>query len=385
MSFLCNCFSFEVIAALVTIIILIVILLKRKLNYWQDLNVPILNPNLLFGDTKDIFLGRKAFGQQFHDFYKQFRAQNHKYGGIYMGTSAMLLAIDPEFIKHIMQIDFQHFNSHGGYVNEKNDPLSIHLFNLDDAKWRDLRVKLTPTFTSGKMKMMFHTVVDCGNNLKKLLDKETSFGELIDIRDILGRFGTDVIGSVAFGLNINSLQDPNDEFRYYGRKAAELDIWDNIKIFMQALLPHKLLYAIGHKFTKSDVEKFFMKAIRDTVEYREKNNTYRKDFMHLLLQLKNRGLVSDDEKITDNDGIIQEKALTMTELAAQAYVFFMAGYETSSITVSLALFELAENPQIQKKLRKEIGTVLAKHANKLTYEALQEMTYMDKILFGECS
>lgn len=49
--------------------------------------------------------------------------------------------------------------------------------------------------------------------------------------------------------------------------------------------------------TPKDVTKFFMKAVKDIVEYREKNNIKREDFMGILLNLKQQG------KINAIDGI----------------------------------------------------------------------------------
>uniref|UniRef100_A0A1B0CII3 Cytochrome n=1 Tax=Lutzomyia longipalpis TaxID=7200 RepID=A0A1B0CII3_LUTLO len=49
----------------------------------------------------------------------------------------------------------------------------------------------------------------------------------------------------------------------------------------------------------NDYEAFIFKMVKDTMNYREKNNVHRKDFMQLLLQLKNTGKVdySDDWNI----------------------------------------------------------------------------------------
>jgi cytochrome P450 family 6 len=246
-----------------------------------------------------------------------------------------------------------------------------------------MRIKLTPTFTSGKMKMMFQTLADCAVGLKDVMDESAKRHSAVDIKDILARFTTDVIGSVVFGLECNTLKEPDAVFRKYGRKFFEYTFSMRIKILKQLVLPRRVLRATKFKMTHSDVEKFFLKVVRDTVEYREKNNIFRKDFMHLLIQLKNRGSVTDDDKVTDDNGKIKEKALTLNELSAQAFVFFIGGFETSSTTMTFALYEIATNPDLQEKLRNEINSVLANHDGKLTYAAMMEMSYMENVLYGK--
>jgi hypothetical protein len=73
----------------------------------------------------------------------------------------------------------------------------------------------------------------------------------------------------------------------------------------------------------------------------------------------------------------------MNSLAAQAFVFFAAGYETSSTTMTFCLYELSLHQDIQNRLREEIDVVLLKHDGKLTYEGIQEMEYLDKVVSGK--
>ena len=68
---------------------------------------------------------------------------------------------------------------------------------------------------------------------------------------------------------------------------------------------------------------------------------------------------------------------------AQALSFLLAGYETSSTTLTFALYELALHPEIQHSLRAEIVQVLSKHDGKLTYDGIQDMSYLDKVVSGE--
>lgn len=76
-----------------------------------------------------------------------------------------------------------------------------------------------------------------------------------------------------------------------------------------------------------------------------------------------------------------ENKLTMMEAAAQAYVFFLAGFETSSTTVTFCLYELAKNQDIQNKVREEIQTMIKKNGD-LTYNALNDMNYLHKVISG---
>jgi cytochrome P450 family 6 len=73
----------------------------------------------------------------------------------------------------------------------------------------------------------------------------------------------------------------------------------------------------------------------------------------------------------------------MDEITAQVMVFFTGGFETSSVSMSFCLYELAMNMAIQSRLRTEIDTVLEHHGGSITYEAVKEMKYLDKVVSGK--
>ena len=51
--------------------------------------------------------------------------------------------------------------------------------------------------------------------------------------------------------------------------------------------------------------------------------------------------------------------------------------------MSFGLYCLALNPHVQTKVREEVDSVLKKHGGALTFDALQEMTYLDMAFSGK--
>ena len=271
----------------------IYIYFKVSFSYWKKRGVPTLNPTPPFGDIGAAFFKQKNANQLINESYKAFDGK--KFGGLYSFTVPLLLVRDPEIIKDILVKDFDKFHSRGFVINEKNDPLQGHLFALSGSKWRNLRVKLSPTFTAGKMKFMFGTLVGCGKELQNCLQEPANKREAIEIKDILARYSTDIIASCAFGIQCNCLKNPDAEFRKWGRKIFKLSVATKIFRTVTLLLPSFRRFI---EFPPKDVSKYFMNIVRDTVEFRENSDVKRNDFIQLLIQMKNKTLsVAEEEDI----------------------------------------------------------------------------------------
>lgn len=111
------------------------------------------------------------------------------------------------------------------------------MFALTGHQWKIMRNKLTPAFTSGKMKMMFNTMAVVGKELEDVVDSLCDNKTTIDVKDIFSRFTIDIIMSVVFGLDCNSLKIPNTEFRTFGDKFLRTTLSDQIPFILNLFCP----------------------------------------------------------------------------------------------------------------------------------------------------
>lgn len=362
-----------VVIGIVTVFLLLWYFLKRKTAYWANRGIPFVKPDLLIGNLKGVAT-QCHVGERWQSCYNELKDSKTPIGGVFLFTEPVAIVLDLDFLRNVFVKDFNHFRNHGTYVNEKDDPLSAHLFSIEDDHWKNLRTKLSPTFTSGKMKMMFPTIQAVANQFQKHLKDITKSQPEVEFKELLSQFSTDVIGSTAFGIECNTMKDPNGELRETTKLIFGASKALAAKMLLLMQFP-ELGRMLKMKLIDSRVTKFFMNLIGDIVKHREENNVKRNDFMSLLLQIKNTGRLEGESSDLGK--------MTFNELAAQVFLFFFAGYETSSSTMTFALYELAKNPDVQEKARKEVQASLERHGGVMSYEAAMELTYIDQIINGK--
>ena len=352
---------------------LLYIYLKQHYRHWANRNLPQLEASFPLGNMKGV--GSEIhFNDVLNEAYAKGKAQSAPLVGLFFMLKPILIVTELDMVKRILVKDFSSFHDRGLYVNERDDPLSGHLFALDGERWRYLRNKLSPTFTSGKIKLMFNTICEIGDEFLATVNRFVERDEPLDVKLLSQCFTCDVVGSCAFGLQCNSLKNGGSKLLEIGDKVFKPPAWRNMLAF--ALISFKkLAKRLRLPVLPGEVTSFFMPLVTETVADRERNSIERPDFLNLLIQLKNKGTVEDET----TEGL---QKLTLDQVAAQAFVFFFAGFETSSTTLSFALFELANNPDIQERVRAEVLEKLQLHDGKITYDALKEMTYLDQVING---
>jgi len=247
--------------------------------------VPYVQPIPLFGNFFYV-----AFGMQHPiDFYRKiyYDLAGHKYGGLFQMRTPYLMIRDPEIINNVLIKDFSNFPNRGIYSDFSANPLSNQLFFMEIPQWKLIRKALSPAFTSGKLKLMYDQIKECGDELMKNIHKNfMKNDDKMEVRDMLGKYSTDVIGTCIFGLKLNAVSDDNSTFRKYGKSIFAPSLRTHLRELSLMISP-TLLNILKFKDFPADATEFFHSAFHETITYREKNNIVRNDFVQTLIQARN--------------------------------------------------------------------------------------------------
>lgn len=128
-----------------------------------------------------------------------------------------------------------------------------------------------------------------------------------------------------------------------------------------------------------------VKIVNDTMTYREENNISRNDFIQLLMELRKTGQVrgDDDTEMNEQSKNNPKEFLTLEQCAAQVALFYLAGFDTTASAIAYTLFELSRNPDLMQRLHDEIDNVLEKHNDVISYESINEMTFLEHCVLGK--
>lgn len=122
--------------------------IKRVYSYWERTKFPYMKPSIPFGNVSDSAMGRTCMGVNLYDLYN---CTKEPIIGIYLLFRPALLVRDADLVKRILSTDATSFYDRGVYHNP-NDAVANNILMMMGNEWKSTRARLTPTFSSGKLK-----------------------------------------------------------------------------------------------------------------------------------------------------------------------------------------------------------------------------------------
>lgn len=101
-----------------------------------------------------------------------------------------------------------------------------------------MRTALSPCFTGSKLKQMFVLIQESGQQLVKYFEEKNKDLVEVELKDTFTRFANDVIASTAFGVHVDSLRNPENEFYQTGKAITDFaGFWKTMRILGFFVMP----------------------------------------------------------------------------------------------------------------------------------------------------
>ncbi|XP_045520535.1 cytochrome P450 6B5-like [Pieris brassicae] len=363
-------------------ILLIVVILyfyyMRKFQYFSQRNIKHESPVPIFGNHTKVFFARRTNIETACYLYKKY--SDEKYVGYYRGTNPEIIVRDPDLVKYILNENFLVFPNRGVKRDAKIEPLMLNMLSEEGDAWKLLRTNLSSAFSSSRIKSMFPIVVDYAEKFVKIAHNLAVEEKEFDAHIFTARFTIDLIGACGFGIDMNAINNEQSLFiklRDYMFIKSKLQM---ILFGVYDLFPQSLINKVS--LLKPQVREIIMEILDSVRSHRQNDDTQRNDFINILLELGKAGKLTGDSLETDDTGKYKQAEIEFdnNRIAAQLFIYFIAGFETSSTTMSYAMHQLAHHHDIQQEVQKEIDTTLAKHDGRLCYESVSEMLFLEMVV-----
>jgi cytochrome P450 len=318
-----------VLASAVLLIYLLKLRFSRNDYFWEKLGFPTVKTKLTLYDL--VFKGTFPFDID-RVYYKELG--DEKFGGIVELGVPVLLIKDLDLARNIFVKDFESFFDRRDF-GRSDKILSESLFFLQGAKWKGMRAFLSPTFTSGKIRRMFHHMETTSQDMTKYIVEQCpkdKGGHVVVVQELMRKFAVEVIGTSVFGMQTNVFKDPNAVFFKFAMKTAEFDVPRKIRVSIIQSFP-RIAEWLELKFLDNQAHEFLRRALADSLKVRESSSEQRDDFIQLLVEAMRGDNKIDESESSDlvNDslikGLVGKQKLTLTENMAigQGFLFFFAG------------------------------------------------------------
>ncbi|XP_025085720.1 cytochrome P450 3A6-like [Pomacea canaliculata] len=336
-------------------------------------------PKPIVGNISEML--EKGFMQCFKEWEKEYG----KIYGIYRGQVPNLVVTDLDLIREVMVKNFVSYPNRQTSKMVDYKPWSETLLTLKDDHWKHVRNVLSPTFSSGKLKKMLPVLRRCCQDLLTNIREKAERGEEMDAKEFSSAYSMDVIAGVAFGIQINSLKNPDEQFVKVTNRILYAPPWMLTVLFLVPFLGQYLRH-IGIAVAPKDALDYVIDVISSALKQRRQDQQKYPDILQLLVEAETEPSsvqqvdpeIDHRKELSVSSSWIR-KGLTEGEIQSNSLLFLLAGYDTTAVAMSFLLFNLAANPHCLRKVQEEIDKKIGE--NEVDYQVLNELPYLDMCMY----
>ncbi|XP_072393601.1 cytochrome P450 6j1-like [Diabrotica undecimpunctata] len=346
---------------LISILILIFTLYKymtRHFDYWKKRGVNGPKPVPFYGNFFEIGTFKTTISEGLKTLYDY---SNKPFVGIFVFNKPVLLLRSPELIGDVLVRDSHLFLNKSVTLPDHNKITKNLLFFQEMSSWKKNRSKYTPCFSPAKLKIIFPIIMDIAEEMNQYIHNGS---EVMDVRDISGKFFVETIARCLFGLKARCFQNENAGFMKAYRGMFSFT-WRNLIAQSAHHFMGELVNIFKLDFIESSIIDYLYNALIQSIESRKGDTAKTKDLIDMIIEMNNNNI---DSKTHNKEELEETLAIVMS--------FMIAGGEATTSTTFYVLYELAINQHLQDKARNEVINNIKEYKG-ITFEGTQNTPYLE--------
>lgn len=269
-----------ILALCVTIVAVLYIYMTRKFGYWKKYNIPGPKPITFYGNLKDFIKGKSPLAwclKQIYDSYP-----NEPFVGIYILDEPTLLIRSPELIKQILVKDYNIFRNRFASVAPDRNLSSFLLFFMRNPYSKDIRAKLSHSFSSLRIKSWIPPINDVS---KEMTDYILNAKTVQDAKEIGERYAVEILTRCWWNVKADCFKNSNSEFLQLCRKLFNFKLKTTLSLGIHFIKPTWADF-LNISLFPGDVQNFIRGRFWDIIREKELSNINSNDFFDALLEIR---------------------------------------------------------------------------------------------------
>jgi cytochrome P450 len=274
-----------------------------------------------------------------------------------LGTRRFLLVSDPELSRTVFRSRPETFRRLSSLATIVEEIIGPFVFAAEGDRWRALRRLALETLSASHQRSFFPTLCRAAVRLDEHWSACAERGQDADVQADLMRFAVDCTTSLAFGIDMNTVQGKD---RVLGSKIDQIfpaimrRLMSPIPYWRWVSLPADRRLARALAEVRVELASWMARARDDlSIENGPRN------FLEAML------LARDEQGRPYSDDVILANALGM----------LVAGEDTTANSISWAIHHLCERPDVLGRLQQEADVVLGGRRVAESPEHVEQLRY----------
>jgi len=280
-----------------------------------------------------------------------------RYGDIVrttVGPFRSYLIVHPDHIKHVLQ-ENNHNYWKGILIGRTKVLIGEGLFTSEGEFWRRQRRLAQPAFHRQRIAAFARIMTDCAAAMLAEWETRARREEPFDVSAEMSRVTLRVVGKALFGIDLQ------EDAAEVGRALLAVLEYVNQRAYDFVPTPPFLPTRRNLSFRRD--RRALDRVVYRIIESRRCEGPEAGDLLTLLMNAR------DEES---------GEAMSDRQLRDEVMTFILAGHETTALALTWTWHLLAEHPEVEARLRREIGAVLGDRVP--TIEDLPALSYARRVV-----